>query len=89
MKLLYYLRLYKANATDTEALCLDLHLSIANVFDLSKISDRDDFDVVYFPWFWMVTSLVVLLSVYTFRSYMYLGLLESEIIITDFSVRNK
>ena len=42
----------KANNTDTEASCLDLHLSIANGFVSSKIYDkRDDFDfdIVNFP----------------------------------------
>ena len=46
------LQLNKANASDTEAPFLDLHLSISNEFDSSKIYDkRDDFyfDIVYFP----------------------------------------
>ena len=48
------LRLIKANTSDTEAPCLDLHLSISNGFVSSKIYDkRDDFDfdihVVNFP----------------------------------------
>ena len=46
------LQLNKANATDTEAPFLDLHLSIANGFVSSKIYDkRDDFDfdIVNFP----------------------------------------
>ena len=35
----------KANTSDTEAPCLDLHLSISNGFVSSKIYDkRDDFD---------------------------------------------
>ena len=35
----------KANTSDTEAPCLDLHLSISNGFISSKIYDkRDDFD---------------------------------------------
>ena len=39
------LQLNKANATDTEALFLDLHLSVANGFVSSKIYDkRDGFD---------------------------------------------
>ena len=40
------LQLNKANTTDSEALFLDLHLSIANGFVSSKIYDikRDDFD---------------------------------------------
>ena len=46
------LRLNKANNTDTEAPCIDLHLSVANGFVSSKIYDkRDDFDfdIVNFP----------------------------------------
>ena len=65
------LQLNKANISDIEAPFLDLHLSVANGFVSSKIYDkRDDFDfdIVNFP-FWMVTFLVVLLMVYTFRSY--------------------
>ena len=39
------LQLNKANTSDTEAPCLDLHLSISNGFVSSKIYDkRDDFD---------------------------------------------
>ena len=75
------LQLNKANISDTEALFLDLHLSVANGFVSSKIYDkRDDFDfdIVIFR-FWMVTFLVVLLMVYTFRNL--LGLLESAILL--------
>ena len=46
------LQLNKANTSDTEAPCLDLHLSISNGFVSSKIYDkRDDFDfdIVIFP----------------------------------------
>ena len=74
------LQLNKANISDTEAPFLDLHLSVSNGFVSSKIYDkRDDFDfdIVNFPFFWMVTFLVVLLMVYTFR--MLLCLLESAI----------
>ena len=40
------LQLNKANASDTEAPFLDLHLSISNGFVSSKIYDnRDDFDL--------------------------------------------
>ena len=40
------LQLNKANTSDTEAPILDLHLSISNGFDSSKIYDQhDDFDV--------------------------------------------
>ena len=41
-----HLQLNKANTSDTEALYLDLHLSISNDFVFSKIFDkRDDFDL--------------------------------------------
>ena len=46
------LQLNKANTSDTEARCLDLHLSISNGFVSSNIYDkRDDFDfdIVNFP----------------------------------------
>ena len=39
------LKLYKANASDTEAAFLDLHLSISNNIVSTKIYDkRDDFE---------------------------------------------
>ena len=75
------LQLNKANISDTESTFLDLHLSVANGFVSSKIYDkRDDFDfgIVNFP-FLVVTFLVVLLMVYTFRNL--LGLLESAIML--------
>ena len=46
------LQLNKTNASDTEAPCLDLHLSISNGFVSAKTYDkRDDFDfdIVNFP----------------------------------------
>ena len=46
------LQLNKAYTSDTEATCLDLHLSISKGFVSSKIYDkRDDFDfdIVHFP----------------------------------------
>ena len=43
-------QLNKANVSDTEALLLDLHLSISDDFVKTKIFDkRDDFDIVNFP----------------------------------------
>ena len=75
------LQLNKTNISDTEAPFLDQHLSVANGFVSSKLYDkRDDFDfdIVNFP-FWMVTFLVVLLMVYTFRNL--LSLLESAIML--------
>ena len=74
------LQLNKANISDTEAPFLNLHLSVANGFVSSKIYDkRDDFDFDIVNRFWMVTFLVVLLMVYTFRNL--LGLLESAIML--------
>ena len=46
------LQLNKPNTSDTEALFLDLHISISNGFVSSKIYDRRDdfdFDIVNFP----------------------------------------
>ena len=44
------LQLNKANASDTEAAFLDLHLSISNDIVSTKIYDkRDDFEIVNFP----------------------------------------
>ena len=61
--------------SDTEAPFLDLHLSISNGFVSSKIYDkRDDFDIVNFPFFFMVTFPVLPLTGFTFLSL--LGLLE-------------
>ena len=41
------LQLNKANSSDTKALFLDLHLSVSNIFDSSKIYDkRDDFFLI-------------------------------------------
>ena len=44
------LQLNKANTSDTEAVFLDLHLSISNDIVSTKINDkRDDFEIVNFP----------------------------------------
>ena len=44
------LQLNKENSSDTEALFLDLHLTISDGFVSSKINDkRDNFDIVNFP----------------------------------------
>ena len=56
------LRLNKANTSDTEAAFLDLHLSISNDIVSTKIYDkRDDFDfeIVNFPFFFMVMFLIL------------------------------
>ena len=55
------LQLNKANTSDKEAACLDLHLSISNDLVSTKLYDkRDDFDfkIVNFP-FWMVMYLAL------------------------------
>ena len=56
------LQLNKTNASDTEALSLDLHVSINNGFVSSKLYDKGgDFDldkIKIFP-FWMVIFPVV------------------------------
>ncbi|MEW8512930.1 MAG: hypothetical protein AB2608_19005 [Candidatus Thiodiazotropha sp.] len=83
------LQLNKANASDTEAPFLDLHLSISNGFVSSKIYDkRDDFDfdIVNFPF----------LDGDVPRSTSY-GVYISQLIrfarvsshVTDFNARNK
>ena len=43
------LQLNKANVSDTKALFLDLHLSIADGFVKTKMYDKRDFDIVNFP----------------------------------------
>ena len=71
------LQLNKANTSDTEAPFLDLHLTISNGFVSSKIYDkRDDFDfdIVDFPFFWMVTFPVLPLTGFIFLNLF--GLLE-------------
>ena len=72
------LQLNKANISGTEALFLDLHLSVANGFVFSKLYDkRDDFDfdIVNFPF---LDGDVPLLMVYTFRN---LLVIESAIML--------
>ena len=60
-----------ANASDTTASYLDLHLSVSNGLVSSKIYDkRDDidFDIVNFPFFffWMKTFPILPLTVFNF-----------------------
>ena len=44
------LQLNEANTSDTEAVFLDLHLSISNDIVSTKIYDKsDDFEIVNFP----------------------------------------
>ena len=62
------IQLNKDNTTYTEALFLDLHLSITNGIVSSKIYDKRydfDFDSKFFR-FWMVIFFAMLLMVYTF-----------------------
>ena len=66
------LQLNRANTSDTEAPCLDLHLTISNGFGSSKIYDkRDDFDfdIVKFPLFGWWRSPFYLLRGLHFSSY--------------------
>ena len=62
------LQLNKANTSDTEAPCLDLHLSISNGFVSSQIYDKHDdfdFDIVNFLFFgWRCSTFSLLWSVY-------------------------
>ena len=82
------LQLNKTNTADTEALFLDLHLSISNGFVSSKIYDnRDDFDfdIVNFPFLDDVphsTSYGVYIS-----QLIRFGRVSSH--VADFNVRNK
>ena len=58
------LQLDKANFTDTEAIFLDLHLSISSGFVSSKHYDRRDyfdFDTANFLLFWKATFLLPVL----------------------------
>ena len=74
------LQFNKANTSDTEALFLDLHLSISNGFVSSNICDkRDDFDIVDFPFLdGDVTSLSQLIRFARVCSH-----------VDDFNTRNK
>ena len=62
------LQLNKANASDTEAAFLDLHLSISNDIVSTKIYDKlDDFDfeiVNFFIFRWWCSSFYILWSLY-------------------------
>ena len=73
------LQLNKANASDTEAAFLCLHLYVSNGFLTKQYDKRDDFDfaiIVIFP-FWMAMIPVVPLKGFTFHSL--LGLLECAV----------
>ena len=75
------LQLNKANASDTEAPFLDLHLSISNEFVSSKNYDkRDDFgfDIVNFPFLDGVVYISQLIRFARMSSH-----------VTDFTERNK
>ena len=58
---IYPIELYKAHLSDIEAQFFDLHLSVSNGFDSSKIYDkRDEFNLtVYFPFLMVCTFLNV------------------------------
>ena len=65
------LQLNKANSSDTEALFLDLNVSITNGIVASKIYDkRDDFnfEIINIPFFLMEMFLAPLSLVYIFLS---------------------
>ena len=65
------LQLNKANSSDTEALFLELNLSITNGIVSSKIYDKQDdfnFEIVNFPFFLMEMFLALLPMVYIFLS---------------------
>ena len=77
--------LNKANASDTDAPFLNIHLSISNGFDLSKIYKKlgdFDFDKVIFP-FWIVMFPVVPLMGYTFSQIIRFARASSH--VTDFN----
>ena len=80
------LQLNKANASDTEAPFLDLHLPISNGFVSSKITDNYGIEIVNFP-FWdgnvpRSTSYGVYIS-----QLIRFARVSSQ--VTDFNARNK
>ena len=83
------LQLNKANASDTEAPYLDLHLSISNAFFSSKLYDkRDDFDfnIVNFPFLDDDVPRSTSNGVYISQL---IRFAKVSIHVTDFSSRNK
>ena len=80
------LQLNKANASDTEAAFLDLHLSISNGIVSTKIYDkRDDFDfeIVNFPFLDGDVPRSTSYGVYISQ------LIRASSYVTDFNTRNK
>ena len=89
------LQLNKANAPDTEAAFLDLHLSISNDILSTKIYDkRDDFDfeIVSFPFFNMVMFLVLhpmeSISLNSFVMLEHLAMLLTSTLVINCQLRN-
>ena len=83
------LQLYKANASDTEAAFLDLHLSISNDIVSTKIYDkRDDFDfeIVNFPFLDGGVPRSTSYGVYISQLIRFARL---SIYVADFNTRNK
>ena len=83
------LQLNKANASDTEAPSLDLHLSISNGFVSSKMYDkRDDFafDMVNFPFLDGDVPRSSSYGVYISQLMRFAGVSSH---VTDFNARNK
>ena len=83
------LRLNKANASDTEAPFLDLHLSISNGFVSSKVYDKRndfDFDIVNFPFLDWDVPRSISYGVYISQLIRFARVSSDE---TDFNARNK
>ena len=82
-------QLNKANASDTEAAFLDLHLSISNDIVSTKIYDkRDDFDfvIVNFPFFDGDVPRCTSFGVYISQL---IRFARASSYVTDFNTRNK
>ena len=83
------LQLNKANASDTEAAFLDLHLSISNDIVSTKIYDkRDDFDfeIVNFPFLDGDVPRSTSYGVYISQL---IRFVRASSYVTDFNTRNK
>ena len=83
------LQLNKANNSGTEAPFLDLHLSVANEFESSKIYDkRDDFDfdIVNFPFLTGDVPRRAFYGVYISQLIRFARVCNH---VTDFSARNE
>ena len=81
------LQLNKANASDTEAAFLDLHLSIYNDIVSTKIYDkRDDFEIVNFPFLDGDVPRSTSYGVYISKL---IRFARASSYVTDFNTRNK